>query len=328
MFFTDRGKVYWRKVYDLPLQGRTAKGRALINLLSLDEGEQVTNCLAVREFTDDQYLIMATRNGIVKKTVLSAYGRPLKGGLIAINLDEGDELIDVRRVSGDDNVVLATRNGMAIRFAHEDARSMGRATRGVKGITLGENDCVVGMVVTEDDMCLLTGCENGYGKRTPFGANETVDEADDAETADGEAEVVADETSEENGVRYSGNAKYRRQRRGGKGLRDIRTTERNGNVVDVLAVRDDDEVLMVTAGGKIQRVRAADISQVGRNTQGVRIIRLSEGDKLASMARIPAEIVDKQDKAELPEAESPADEANSADEAAEQPQTEEPPKES
>jgi DNA gyrase subunit A len=311
LFFTDRGKVYWRKVYSLPQQGRTAKGRALINLLSLDKNESVTNCLAVREFVDDQFLIMATRNGIVKKTALSAYSRPLKGGLIAINLDDGDQLIDVRRISGNDNVVLATRNGMAIRFSHEDARSMGRATRGVKGISLGKDDCVVGMVITKDDMCLLTGCENGFGKRTAFGANDTVTGIDttadndtevenDTGAATDDAEVAGDDT----GTKHSGNARYRRQRRGGKGLRDIRTTERNGKVVDVLAVHDDDQVLMVTASGKIQRLRAADISQVGRNTQGVRIIRLSEGDKLVSMARIPAEIVDAED-----EAESPAEEA-------------------
>lgn len=301
LFFTDRGKVYWRKVYDLPLQGRTAKGRALINLLSLDEEESVTNCLPVREFNDDEFLIMATRNGIVKKTVLSAYGRPLKGGLIAINLDEDDGLVDVRRVSGDDNVVLATHSGMAIRFSHEDARSMGRATRGVKGISLGKGDHVVGMVVPEDDMCLLTGCEHGYGKRTAFGANDSAGETDDVESAENESDAASDDAGEENGTSYSGNQSYRSQKRGGKGLRDIRTSARNGNVVAILAVRDDDEVLMVTAGGKIQRVRASDISQVGRNTQGVRIIRLDEGDNLVSMARIPAEIVDEEDQAIAPE---------------------------
>ncbi|MBW3543155.1 MAG: DNA gyrase subunit A [Planctomycetes bacterium] len=298
LFFTDLGKVYWQKVYDLPLQGRTAKGRALVNLLRLGEGERVTQCLAVHEFDETRFLIMATRNGLVKKTVLSAYGRPLKGGLIAINLDEGDRLIDVRIVSAGNDVVLATRNGMAIRFDQADARAMGRATRGVKGISLVGDDYVIGMVVPEADMSLLTATENGYGKRTPFGEGEAAAE-DEAEEPEADEEVateaaVEDVDAEGDGapIRYSGNARYRRQRRGGKGLRDIRTSDRNGKVVDVLAVADDDQVLMVTAFGKIQRIRAADISLVGRNTQGVRVIRLDEDDKLVSMARIPGEVVE------------------------------------
>lgn len=289
LFFTDSGKVYWRKVYDLPLQGRTAKGRALVNMLSLQDDERVSNCLAVREFGDDRFLIKATRNGTVKKTVLSAYGRPLRGGLIALKLDEGDQLIDVRIVSADDDVVLATRNGMSIRFSQEDARAMGRATRGVRGISLADDDAVIGMVVADEDQCLLTACVSGYGKRTPFGPGDVDEEEPEIEES---AEVPAEEgeTGEETAV-YSGNMRYRRQRRGGKGLRDIRTLPRNGPVIDILAVSEDDEVLMVTAGGKIQRIRAREISQIGRNTQGVRIIRLDEGDTLVSMARIPAEIL-------------------------------------
>ena len=156
MFFTDRGRVHWQKVYDLPLQSRTSRGRAIVNLLSLkDAEERVTSCLAVREFTDEQFLIMATKDGTVKKTALSAFSRPMKGGIIAIKLDEGDELIDVRIVSGDDDVVLATRNGMSIRFSHHDARPMGRATRGVRGISLSRGDAVVGMVVADPQMTLL-----------------------------------------------------------------------------------------------------------------------------------------------------------------------------
>lgn len=308
LFFTDRGKVYWQKVYDLPLQGRTAKGRAVVNLLQLDEGERVTNCLGVREYSEDRFLIMATRNGIVKKTVLSAYSRPLKGGLIAINLDEGDELIDVRIVEAGDDVVLGTAGGMSIRFSHDDARSMGRATRGVKGISLMKDDSVIGMVVADTDSCLLTACENGYGKRTPFGPGEVgEDDTDDGETPEADEPAEIDETENgESHVSYSGNMRYRRQRRGGKGLRDIKTTARNGRVIDILSVADDDEVLMVTAGGKIQRLRAHDISQVGRNTQGVRIIRLDETDKLVSLAVIPAEIAAEEDaqngSAELPDA--------------------------
>ncbi len=293
LFFTDRGKVYWRKVYDLPLQGRTARGRALVNLLSLDEGETVSNCLPVREFNDEEYLIKATRRGMVKKTALSAYSRPKQGGIIAIKLDEGDELIDVRRVSGDDDVLIATSNGMAIRFSHTDARSMGRNTRGVRGIALSGSDTAIGMVVADPSMMLLTVCEHGYGKRTAFGPGETEGlDSEEPEIDDVEPEQLeATETDEQDGeavVRSGG--QYRRQRRGGKGVRDIRTTKRNGRVVDAVAVSDSDDVLMVTAGGKIQRLRAGDISQIGRNTQGVRVITLDEDDLLVSVARIPGEI--------------------------------------
>jgi DNA gyrase subunit A len=312
LFFTDRGRVHWQKVYDLPLQSRTSRGRAIVNLLSLkDAEERVTSCLAVREFTDEQFLIMGTKNGTVKKTALSAYSRPMKGGIIAIKLDEGDELIDVRIVSGDDDIVLGTQNGMSIRFSHHDARPMGRATRGVRGISLAAGDAVVGLVVADPQMTLLTVCENGYGKRTPFGPG-IADEAEEAaiEAADPSAGGVAEEEvaeppvseaaaeeelpegeeADEAAAGYSGNQRYRRQRRGGKGLRDIRTTERNGKVIDIIATADDDEVIMITARGKIQRVHASDISQIGRNTQGVRIIRLDDEDTLVSLARIPADI--------------------------------------
>jgi DNA gyrase subunit A len=304
LFFTDAGKVYWSKVYDLPLGARTAKGRALVNLLQLDEGEHVEQCLAVHEFDEQRYLLMATAGGLVKKTVLSAYGRPLKGGLIAINLDEGDRLIDVRIVGEGDDVMLATAKGMAIRFSQDDARAMGRATRGVKGIKLAAGDQVVGMVVADPDMALLTVCENGYGKRTPFGFGEI--DAEDEPESDASTEAAAEATAEtmaetdataeaesdgEEGG-YSGNAQYRRQNRGGKGLRDIKTTKRNGPVIDVLSVSELDEILMVTAGGKIQRIRAREVREVGRNTQGVRIIRLDEDDKLVSVARIPYEIAE------------------------------------
>ena len=310
LFFTDRGKVYWKKVYDLPQQSRTAKGRALVNLLSLEEGEKVSNCLSVRTFDAQRFLIMATRNGIVKKTQLLAYSRPKQGGIIAIKLDNGDELIDVRIVTPDDDVVLATTNGMAIRFSQRDARSMGRNTRGVRGITLTGDDRVVGMVVADPEMYLLTACTKGYGKRTPFGSGESA-EVDSNESAIGADAMIPDDGfkndsetvtepamgeiggHKENGVEAAvrSNAQYRRQRRGGKGLHDIKTTVRNGEVVDIVAVSEDDEILMVTAVGKIQRIRAGEISQIGRNTQGVRIIRLDENDALVSMARIPNEIL-------------------------------------
>ena len=172
LFFTDKGKVHWIKVYDLPLQARTGKGRALANLMTLEEGEGIANCFNVRYFPDDKYLVIATRQGIIKKTALSAYGRPMKGGIIAIRLDDGDALVDVRIVEGDQDLVLSTSGGMAIRFNHEDARPMGRATRGVKGITLKKDEIVVGMVVADPDRTLLSICEFGYGKRTPFGPGE------------------------------------------------------------------------------------------------------------------------------------------------------------
>ena len=316
LFFTDRGKVYWQKVYDLPLLARTAKGRALVNLLNLAEGEQVANCLPVRDFPDDRYLLMATRAGLVKKTALSAYSRPLKGGIIAIQLNEGDELIDVRIVSENDDVVLGTRRGMSIRFSHHDARPMGRNTRGVRGIALLAGDEVVGLAIADPAKSLLTVCEKGYGKRTPFGEMEPAAEeaADDESPAQTNGEAVAavlvtepddereseaaeveepaeiEEPPEIEEAAVSSGMRYRRQRRGGKGLKDIRTTDRNGPVVKLLAVQDSDEVLMMTAGGKIQRFRASDLRMIGRNTQGVRLIRLDDGDRVAALASIPAEL--------------------------------------
>lgn len=321
LFFTDRGKVFWQKVYDIPLQGRTAKGRALVNLLSLQDGEKVFNCLAVREFDAHRHLIMATRKGIVKKTPLTEYSRPKSGGIIAIKLDEGDELIDVVIVGPQEDVLLATSAGMAIRFAHHDARSMGRNTRGVKGITLSKEDTVVGMVVAHPEMELLTVCENGYGKRTPFGniapvvaieaenavgtdvdGSETGDDVDNGAASEAEPadvddvaenlEAGDDATGEPGEATSRSGMQYRRQKRGGKGLINIRTSDRNGLVVDVIGITEEDEVLMVTAGGIIQRIRVRDVSRVGRGTQGVRIIKLDEGDKLVSLARVPSDDIE------------------------------------
>lgn len=283
LFFSDQGKVYWQKVYDLPLQGRTAKGRALVNLLRLGEDERIQDCVAVRNFEgDDRFLVVATRNGVVKKTDLAAYSRPMKGGIIAMKLDEGDRLIDVRVVAPGNDVILATRNGMAIRFSEEDARSMGRNTRGVKGVSLGKEDEVVGMVNGVPTAFLLTVTENGYGKRTPIGIGDL--------SAEDENDSDTEESNGDDAALASG-ARYRRQKRGGKGLIDIKTTKRNGKVVGILSVDEGDEILLMTAVGKIQRIRAADIGVIGRNTQGVRVIRLDEDDKLVSVARIPAEVV-------------------------------------
>ncbi|MCA9035655.1 MAG: DNA gyrase subunit A, partial [Planctomycetaceae bacterium] len=292
LLFTDRGKVHWIKVYDLPLQGRTAKGRALANVITLEEGEGIANCFNVRLFPDDKFLIIATRKGIVKKTALSAYGRPMKGGIIAIRLDDDDALVDVRIVEEGQDVILSTSGGMAIRFSHDDARPMGRATRGVKGITLTKKEIVVGMVVADTERTMLSICEHGYGKRTPFGPGELANE--DSVDESGEETASEELSAEGDGPEATpgSNMQYRRQRRGGKGLRDIKTTQRNGQVVDVLSVADDDDVLMVTARGKIQRIRASDINTIGRNTQGVRIIRLDENDTLVSCAVIPSDVFD------------------------------------
>ncbi len=310
LFFTDKGKVLWEKVYNLPMQSRTSKGRALVNLLQLPEGDRISACVAVREFDETRFLMMATKKGLVKKTPLSAYKRPQKGGIIAINLRDEDALIEAMIVSPGQDVLLATSSGMAIRFTESDARSMGRNTSGVKGINLTKGATIVGMVLADPSMSLLTVCENGYGKRTAIGTGvaegeeasiveapapegdipddgATTDEALESDTDEADGDVVA-ELEAEADVPVKG---YRCQRRGGKGLKDIKATDRNGQVVKVLAVTDKDDVLMVTSVGKIQRVRAGDISEIGRNTQGVRIIRLDEGDKLASMARIPSDLV-------------------------------------
>jgi DNA gyrase subunit A len=255
LFFTDRGKVYWLKVYDIPMGGRTAGGRAIVNLLQLGEGEKITGLIPVREFVEDECLMMVTCRGTVKKTELTAFKRPLGRGIIALGLDEGDTLIGVARTKATDQVVLSTKEGMAIRFDESDVRSMGRPAYGVKGINLGEGDEVIGMVVANgenDSASLLTVCAHGFGKRTAL-------------------------------------TEYRSQSRGGKGLIDIKTTDRNGPVVAIAKVTDADEVMLTTAGGIIIRTRVADINLIGRNTQGVRLIRLEEGDSVGSLAKLPEE---------------------------------------
>jgi DNA gyrase subunit A len=304
LFFTNKGKVYWRKVYDLPQAARDARGRAVVNLLNLTEGEKITDCRAVRDFDKpDQYLVMATARGLVKKTPLRAYSRPLKGGIIAIKVREEDELVDVVVAAAGDELLLATAKGMAIRFRQSDARPMGRNSSGVKGIRLTSGDQVVGMVVVDPNATLLTACANGYGKRTPFGANlEAVEEGSAAEPerleddTEEEATVEAVETTEsepdeesEGGDEQSSQHSYRTQHRGGKGLRDIKTTPRNGPVIGIVRVSGDDEILIMTARGKIQRIRAADVSLIGRNTQGVKIMSVDEGDALVAVKRVPVE---------------------------------------
>ncbi len=273
LFLTTTGKVRWQKVYDLPQLARDSKGRAIVNLLNLEKDEKIAECLAVRDFDKEgYYVVMATRSGLVKKTPLEQYSRPRGGGIIAIKLREGDELVDAAVIGPGDEVILVTAAGMAIRFRESDARPMGRNTSGVKGISLVGDDRVVGMVVADPQATLLTVCENGHGKRTNFGAN-----ANDAD----------DDSSEEDPT--SSSARYRTQKRGGKGLRDIRTSDRNGKVIGIARVTDEDEIFMMTAKGKIQRIAAADIGVIGRNTQGVRIMNVDDGDSLIAVVRVPPE---------------------------------------
>jgi DNA gyrase subunit A len=295
--FTDRGQVYWLKVYDIPQMSRTSAGRSIANVLSLKEGEKISSVIPVRKFDQVSCLMMATRNGLVKKTTLEKYSRPKSGGIIGIALEDGDKLISVVLTRPGDEVVLATKNGMAIRFAESGVRSMGRDTYGVKGINLGAEDEVIGMVVTDPDGALLTLCENGYGKRTPFGANlaeeppENEEETEASEPAEGEAE----------GQETRSGMRYRKQRRGGKGLRDIRTSERNGVVVGVVSVREDDDIMLITAQGMVNRTHVREVRMVGRNTQGVRIMNLNEGDKIASLAKVAQENIEPNGEVAAPE---------------------------
>jgi DNA gyrase subunit A len=255
LFFTDKGKVYWIKVYDLPQAARTAGGRAIVNLLQLGDGERVTGMVPVREFREDECLFMVTRRGTVKKTELTAFKRPLGRGIIALGLEENDQLIGVARVKTNDHVILSTRDGMAIRFDESKVRAMGRPAYGVKGIDLSEGDEVIGMIVAtgeEDPDSILTVCARGYGKRTML-------------------------------------TEYRAQNRGGKGLIDIQTSDRNGPVVAVAKVTDADEVMLTTSSGMVIRTKIESIRPIGRNTQGVRLIKVDEGDTVSSLAKLPRE---------------------------------------
>ncbi len=251
LFFTDKGRVHWKKVYELPSYGRAAKGRALANVVETQVDEKITAILRVETF-DDRFLVTATKKGLIKKTALEQYSRPRAGGIIAVGLEDGDLLVGVSLCRAGQSIVLGTRDGMSIRFEEADARAMGRSAVGVWGIRLEEGDAVCDMVVTDGTGTLLTVCENGYGKRT------AVEE-------------------------------YRLQSRGGKGIIDIRTSDRNGKVINLLAVKDDDEVMMITKDGQIVRTKVSGISVIGRNTQGVRCIALNDGDKLVSVAPIPSE---------------------------------------
>jgi len=261
LIFTNRGKCYWLKVYDIPSLSRQSRGRNIVNLLKLGN-QTIASIINVSSFEDEssegdeeakpRQLVMATRNGIIKKTKLSAYSNPRTTGVIAINLDPNDDLIDVALTTGSDHIILGTRDGMTIRFDESQVRSMGRASRGVKGINLRSGDAVVGMVIVEEKAALFTVCENGYGKRT-------------------------------------GLENYRPQSRGGIGLKNIKTSSRNGKVVALQAVQSKDDLMMITANGMIIRTGLDEIRSIGRNTQGVRLIKLKPGDKLVAAEKIVSE---------------------------------------
>ena len=262
MFFTNRGKVYRLRAHEVPAASRQARGSAIINLIQIEPGERITATRTVKEFSDKQYLFMGTRKGVVKKTALSAFDTPRKGGILAINLDDDDELNWVKVTDGEQQVIMATRNGMAIRFPAAPGRPMGRAAAGVIGIRLRPGDEVIGMEVCSESCDLLVATEKGYGKRTLITA-------------------------------------YRPQARGGYGLKTLNITDKNGPLVDMKVVSEEDELLVITAEGHIIRQAVASISEVGRLTQGVRLIRLDEGDRVAGITKV----VKHEDGDSAPEAE-------------------------
>jgi DNA gyrase subunit A len=261
LFFTNRGKVYRSKVYELPEMSRTAKGRALVNLLPLREGERVQSVLSTRDFSESRYLVFATRNGVVKKTEFIAYNTPIKAdGIIAINIRDDDELIAVRRVDEGDEVIMVSRAGLAVRFSEADARAMGRDTSGVRGMDVGATGEVIAMDVARDDQELLVVTENGYGKRT------RIDQ-------------------------------YRKTARGAKGVKTIGLTENKGALGGALVVRGHQELVFISQEGMVQRVAARDISQQGRSATGVRVMNLREGDQVSAVALVVES--DSEDAAQL-----------------------------
>ena len=250
--FTDKGRCHWLKVHQIPVAGRQARGKAIVNLLGLAEGERITGRVPVTGFDETRYLVTATRKGVIKKTQLSQYSRPRRGGIWAMNLREDDELIAAATTSGDQDIILAKRDGRSIRFHETDVRSMGRTAGGVRGVRLGEGDEVVGMAVVDKGATLLTVTENGYGKRSSL---------DD----------------------------YATKHRGGKGVINIRTTERNGKVVAIKEVREKDDIMIITRKGVVIRCPISQLSIIGRATQGVKLIALDEGDMVMDVAHLVSE---------------------------------------
>ena len=253
LFFTDKGKCYWLKVYDIPQGGRATRGRAVVNLIGCEPGEQVKAFVSVKDFDDDRFIVMATQNGIVKKTVLSAYGNPRKGGIYAIEIRDGDELIEARITNGEYDILLGTHEGKSIRFPENNIRPSGRKTMGVKGITLGsENDRVIGMLVVRREGTILVATEKGMGKRT---------------------DVI----------------QYRTQNRGGKGVMTMRCTDKTGKMVKIMEVVDSDDLIVITDSGVLMRQSVGAIRTIGRVTQGVKLVKLDEGASISSITRVISE---------------------------------------
>lgn len=252
LFFTDKGIVHWLKVHEIPEAGRTSKGRPIINLLTLGTGEKISAFVPVRQFKEGEFLVMATRNGTIKKTALTAYSNPRRGGIIGITLEKDDGLIEVQRTDGDAELLLATREGKAIRFKESQVRDMGRGAKGVRGIRLGKKDELIAMEAARPDQTILTVTQEGFGKRTLF-------------------------------------KEYRIQSRGGKGIINIKVTGKNGEAVGMKTVSDKDELMLITEKGMIVRSPVKDIRTTGRSTQGVRLMKLDKGDKISSVAKIVPE---------------------------------------
>ncbi|MAV89447.1 MAG: DNA gyrase subunit A [Candidatus Marinimicrobia bacterium] len=252
LFFTDQGKCHWLKVHQIPQASRTSQGRAIVNLIGCETGEKVSAFVSVKEFSDSNYIIMATKKGMINRTSLSLYSKPRKGGVFAMEIKEGDELIQAKISNGCDNIIMATREGKSIRFKEEDVRATGRRTKGVRGITIGLQDEVIGMLVLKNDGHVLVASENGYGKKSP--------------------------TDE-----------YRTQQRSGKGVYTLKKTQKTGSLVSILEVVDTDDIMIITSAGVMIRQATNEIRTIGRNTQGVRLIRLDEGAKISSVAKVVKE---------------------------------------
>jgi DNA gyrase subunit A len=250
LIFTSRGRVYWLKAYEIPDSSTTGKGKHISNLINLQPDETVKAFLSVKDFVPDQYIVMVTKHGVIKKSELTEFDNPMSRGIIAVSLDEGDELIGAKITNGKNYIFLGSHEGQAIRFAEDNVRPMGRQARGVRAMNLGKGDYLVGMEVVEKEGLILSIAENGYGKRTEL-------------------------------------EQYRLTARGGKGVINMKTTGKTGNVVAVLSVKEETDLVIVSQNGKIIRIEASDIRQVGRSTQGVRLVTLEEGDKVAAASVIP-----------------------------------------
>jgi DNA gyrase subunit A len=250
LIFTDKGRVYWLKIYEIPDAATVGKGKHVSNLINLQPDDTVKAFLAVREFVPDQFIVMSTKHGVIKKCELTEFDNPMSRGIIAVSLDEGDELISVHLTNGQNYIFLGSHDGQAIRFAESQVRSMGRPARGVRGMDLDAGDYLVGMEIVEEEGLILSISENGFGKRTKL-------------------------------------TDYRLQSRGGKGVINMKTSTRNGKVVGILSVKEDTDLMIVTKNGKIIRLESAEIRQAGRSTQGVRLVRMEDDDQVAAASVIP-----------------------------------------